>query len=124
MRKIIFALLIVLWAGLALAVEPTKTATVGASWTTVCEDAFGRYGNVSLVLHNTGSQALTACQVQVYVGPDADDWATHPTGWTACASLGAGAKTTWSVSGNSFQKIRVQAQSTSGTTTLCRQNAN
>lgn len=124
MRKIIFALLLVLWAGLALAVEPTKVATVGASWTTVCEDAFGRYGNVSFLLHNTGSQALTACKVEVFVGPASTDWVAHPTAWAACASLGSGAKSPWTVSGNSFQKIRVQAQSTAGTTTFCRQNAN
>lgn len=125
MKKIAFVIAILLWGSTSIAVEPVVSTTVTAAWTTICEDAFGRYGNLSFGLKNTGAtNPLTDCRVQIYVGPTTADWIDYAPGWAACAVLAAGGMTTWEMAGNSFQKIRVQAKSAAGTTTHCRQNAN
>jgi hypothetical protein len=220
------------------------TASVTAAWTTVCDVGSSGYSNITMAVHNTGVNALTACRVQTFVGPasadvaatgvltltglplntetvtldtkayifqdtltdvdgnvkigsdesesldnfiaaitggagsgtayaasmtthtsvtaaagvgdtmgvtalavgsagnaiasthtltngsfaagtlvgGADSWTTISSTWSDCASLAAGASTAWAVSGSSYVRLRVQAQSTSGTSAHCRQN--
>lgn len=99
-----------------------QTTSVSSGWITICDANTSNYSNVTFHVHNTGStNPLTACRVQAFVGPDvATDWKDVTTTWAECNALAAGGNTYWSVSGSSFSKLRVQAQSTLGTTTYCR----
>jgi hypothetical protein len=114
---LIFPIFIIAWT-------PT-TAIITGAWTTVCEERVTKTTTVTFKLHNTGGQALTACRLQTWVGPAETDWADVTVVWsTACASLAAGASTWASLEGQSHEKLRVQAQSTSGTTVYCRPYGN
>jgi len=113
-------LLLAILAILFLGFTP-QTTTVDASWKTVCEQNASEYPNVTFHVHNTGlTNPFTACRVQVFIGPLATDWEDVTINWTACNSLAAGASSTWSITGSSYSKFRMQVQSTIGTTCYCR----
>lgn len=100
-----------------------QTTTVSAAWVTVCQATdIGAANNVSFKLHNTGANPLTDCRVQFWTGPGVNDWADVTTTWAT--DLAAGGKTSWEISGNSFERLRVQAQSAAGTTLYCRPYGN
>lgn len=117
-------LLWVVLAFLIIAWTPT-TSTITSAWTTLCEERVTKTTTVTFKVHNTGVNAFTACKVQTWVGPDADDWADVAVTWsTACATLAADGMTWFSLEGQSHEKLRVIAQSTSGTTAYCRPYGN
>ena len=108
------------FAVLLLGFTPQNT-TVSSGWITICDANVSNYSNLTFHVKNTGvTNPLTACRVQAFVGPPSADWKDVTTTWAECNSLATSAYTYWSVSGSSFSKLRVQAQSTLGTTTYCR----
>lgn len=117
-------LLLVLISLFIIAWTPT-TSTVTAAWTTICQERVTKTTTVTFKVHNTGAQPFTACKVQTWVGPAETDWADVTVSWsTACTSLAANGMTWFSLEGQSHEKLRVQAQSTAGTTAYCRPYGN
>jgi len=114
-------LLLILVAFVILAWAPTTTTvTAAADWITICQEDVGRFTTVGFKLHNTGSNPLTDCRIQTWVGPSAtDDWLDYYT-WTTCKTLAKDAMTIFEMSGNCQEKMRVQVKSTAGTTMYCR----
>jgi len=118
-----------MWKKLLLCIIPffiiawtPTTTTVTSAWTTVCSERVTGASTVTFKVHNTGAtNPFTACQVQTWIGPGDDDWALVTVTWsTTCSSLAAAGKTWFSLSGQSHEKLRVQVQSTVGTTAYCR----
>jgi hypothetical protein len=115
-------LILVVLAIFLVAFTP-QTTTVTAAWTTICEATTEGYPAFSIKVKNTGSNPLTACQIEVFVGPTVNDW--HVIAWADCASLTAGSTARWASDvGYAEVKTRVRAQSTAGTTTHCRMDGN
>ena len=110
---------------IGFAFSPQTTPTITAAWTTICiEDQIGKESQIQFKVHNTGANPFTDCRVQSWVGPDSDDWVDISINWTACISLAADAMTTWEITGSSHEKLRVQVQSTLGTSAYCRPYGN
>lgn len=121
MKKVI----LILAALSLLAFTPKTTPTVGAAWTTVCDEpTAGPNGNMQFKVHNTGANPFTDCQVETWVGPALTDWKVISSSWTECETLAAGAKSVWEVAGSSHERIRVQVKSAAGTSAYCRPYGN
>jgi len=118
-------LFLILIAFTCVAFTPKTTTTVGAAWTTICEESLsGIKPRMQFRVHNTGANPFTDCQVQSWVGPATTDWLTISIAWTACQTLAAAGMTTWEIDGNSHERLRVQAKSAAGTSSYCRPYGN
>ena len=118
MRRFIITLIIIA-STLCMAFTPTATTSVTAAWTTICDESgVGRNARMQFKVHNTGANPFTDCQVQSWVGPATTNWVTISIGWTACQTLAASAMTTWEIDGSSHERLRVQAKSAIGTSSI------
>lgn len=97
-----------------------QTTTVTSAWTTVCDSNISGYTNVIFQVHNTGSNPFTDCRVLSWVGPAVGDWDVISIDWAACKALVAGEMSYWEISSTARNKLRVQVQSTVGTTCYCK----
>lgn len=97
--------------------HPTVTAAVGAGDTmgVIAKDAGGA-GNAITTTEGMGSGSFAATAL----AGGLDAWATVSVSWTACALLTPGVATTRTITGESHEKLRVQAKSAVGTTSYCR----
>ena len=102
------------------AFAPSTTPTITASWITICEASTERFPNITFAVSNTGANPFTACRVQAWAGPTATDWKDISTTWAECTTLAASASSLWSIAGNSYLRLRVQVQSTAGTSAYCK----
>ncbi len=123
MRKSLIALFFLATLFLRGANPYVETAAVTSAWTTICEMPTWNYSSIHFGIKNTGlTNPFTDCQVETWVGPNADDWVVISSSWTACKSLAPGVLTDWFSSGITYPtKMRVQVKSALGTSAYCRQ---